>query len=64
MDDFSTVKGILSKLETWKSTHLEAYTDAYVSMCIPKMISPLIRLQLITWNPIKVNITKRNLIKN
>lgn len=55
VDDFSTVKGILSKLETWKATDIEAYSDAYVSMCIPKMISPLIRLQLITWNPIKEN---------
>ncbi|XP_053593178.1 PAX3- and PAX7-binding protein 1 [Microplitis demolitor] len=52
MDDFCTVRGILSKLESWRETDMEAYTEAYVSLCIPKMISPIVRLQLITWNPL------------
>ncbi|XP_063971930.1 PAX3- and PAX7-binding protein 1 [Diachasmimorpha longicaudata] len=52
MDDFCSVRGILSKLESWKETDLEAYTEAYVSLCIPKMISPIIRQHLITWNPV------------
>ncbi|KAF7992159.1 hypothetical protein HCN44_001484 [Aphidius gifuensis] len=52
MDDFSTVKGILLKCEQWRKTDIEAYTEAYVSLCIPKIISPIIRQQLIIWNPL------------
>ncbi|XP_044576471.1 PAX3- and PAX7-binding protein 1 isoform X2 [Cotesia glomerata] len=52
MDDFCTVRGILAKLESWRETDMEAYTEAYVSLCIPKIISPIVRLQLITWNPL------------
>lgn len=51
-DDFSSIKNILKKLQDWKNTDFESYTEAYVPLCIPKILSPLIRLQLITWNPI------------
>lgn len=54
VDDFGTVKGVLSKLESWKQMDLDAYKEAYVSLCIPKMISPIVRLQLVSWNPILV----------
>ncbi|EFN87798.1 GC-rich sequence DNA-binding factor-like protein [Harpegnathos saltator] len=52
LDEYCTVRGIISKLESWRETDMDAYTEAYVSLCIPKMISPIIRLQLVTWNPI------------
>jgi len=35
---------------------MDAYKEAYVSLCLPKIISPIIRLQLVTWNPIMVYI--------
>lgn len=54
MDDYCTLRGILTKLELWRETDIDAYMEAYVSLCIPKILSPLIRLQLITWNPIMV----------
>ncbi|XP_012277672.1 PAX3- and PAX7-binding protein 1 [Orussus abietinus] len=52
VDDFCTVRGILSKLESWRETDIDAYMEAYVPLCIPKIISPVIRLQLLTWNPV------------
>ncbi|KAG6804322.1 PAX3- and PAX7-binding protein 1 [Apis mellifera caucasica] len=52
MDEYCTIRGILSKLESWRETDRDAYMEAYVSLCIPKIISPIIRLQLLTWNPI------------
>lgn len=52
IDDFSAARGILLKCESWRQTDMEAYTEAYVSLCIPKMISPIMRQQLITWNPL------------
>ncbi|KAK0168826.1 hypothetical protein PV327_002593 [Microctonus hyperodae] len=55
MDDFCNVRNILTKLESWRETDMEAYTEAYVSLCIPKMISPIVRLNLISWNPLMEN---------
>lgn len=54
MDEYCTIRGILSKLESWRETDRDAYMEAYVSLCIPKIISPIIRLLLLTWNPIMV----------
>lgn len=54
MEEYCTVRGILSKFELWRETDIDAYTEAYVSLCLPKIISPIIRLQLVTWNPIMV----------
>lgn len=54
MEEYCTVRGILSKFELWRETDIDAYTEAYVSLCIPKIISPIIRLQLVSWNPIMV----------
>ncbi|XP_066586865.1 PAX3- and PAX7-binding protein 1 isoform X2 [Prorops nasuta] len=52
IDEYCTVKGVLSKLESWKETDIDAYVEAYVPLCIPKLLSPIIRSKLITWNPI------------
>ncbi|XP_072751186.1 PAX3- and PAX7-binding protein 1 isoform X2 [Anoplolepis gracilipes] len=52
MEEYCTVRGILSKFESWRETDIDAYTEAYVSLCLPKIISPIIKLQLVTWNPI------------
>lgn len=54
IDEFGTVKGILSKMESWRNFDLNAYKDAYVSLCLPKMHSCIVRLQLISWNPLMV----------
>ncbi len=40
------------RMEAWKSEDPDSYTDAYVSLCLPKVFSPLVRLQLLFWNPL------------
>ncbi|XP_065565656.1 PAX3- and PAX7-binding protein 1-like isoform X2 [Artemia franciscana] len=52
-EEFSTVEGLKQNFENWRRTHLDSYRDAYVSMCLPKVFSPFVRLQLITWNPLE-----------
>lgn len=52
VEEYCTIRGILSKFESWRETDMDAYTEAYVSLYLPKIISPIIRLQLVTWNPI------------
>jgi GC-rich sequence DNA-binding factor len=55
VEDFSTVEGVKEKLESWKTEDAESYGDAYVFLCLPKVFSPLIRLQLLFWNPFAVS---------
>lgn len=54
-DDFSDVKKILSRFNEWRVSFPESYTNAYISLCLPKLLAPLIRHQLIGWNPLKVS---------
>lgn len=52
VDEFCTVKSVLRHFEKWRSNDWESYTEAYVSLCIPKVLSPLLRVQMLMWNPL------------
>jgi GC-rich sequence DNA-binding factor len=52
-DEYSQIPDILGKLENWKCQELDSYKDAYISLCVPKILGPLIRLKLIVWNPLE-----------
>ncbi|XP_023690060.1 intron Large complex component GCFC2 [Paramormyrops kingsleyae] len=54
-EEFSNVKKILSRFAEWKVLFPESYYNAYISLCIPKLLGPLIRHQLIGWNPLMVD---------
>ncbi|XP_034742423.1 GC-rich sequence DNA-binding factor 2 isoform X2 [Etheostoma cragini] len=55
-DDFSDVKKILSHFEEWRGSYSDSYHSAYISLCLPKLLNPIIRHQLLAWNPLKDNI--------
>ncbi|CAH2245880.1 GC-rich sequence DNA-binding factor 2 [Pelobates cultripes] len=55
-EDFHRVKNALSKFQEWRQRFPESYYDAYISLCIPKLLNPLIRVHLLDWNPLE-NIT-------
>ena len=52
VEEFSTVDGILQRIGEWKTRDSVAYKEAFVSSCLPKMIAPLVTLQLLFWNPL------------
>ncbi|XP_034534944.1 GC-rich sequence DNA-binding factor 2 [Notolabrus celidotus] len=52
-DEFSNVKKILSRFEEWRGCYSESYHNAYISLCLPKLLNPIIRHQLLLWNPLK-----------
>ena len=54
-DDFYNINSIKERFQTWKSLNLSAYKNAYVLLSLPKLFSPLIRIELIDWNPLEVN---------
>ena len=54
VEEFSTVAAILGHFEEWKDKFRTDYDDAYVGLCIPKLLSPLIKVDLMDWNPLQV----------
>lgn len=52
-DDFCNIQNILLKFQQWREKFPDSYYDAFISLCIPKLLNPLIRVQLIDWNPLK-----------
>ncbi|KAL1258293.1 hypothetical protein QQF64_011537 [Cirrhinus molitorella] len=52
-DDFWDVKKILSRFDEWRISFQDSYSNAYINLCIPKLLAPLIRHQLIGWNPLQ-----------
>uniref|UniRef100_T1P7K3 GC-rich sequence DNA-binding factor-like protein n=1 Tax=Musca domestica TaxID=7370 RepID=T1P7K3_MUSDO len=51
-DDFCKPFIILSKFHAWRQTDMSSYKDAFVSLCLPKILGPLIRLEMLTWSPL------------
>ncbi|NXG45180.1 GCFC2 factor, partial [Psilopogon haemacephalus] len=54
--DFCDIRKILLKFQEWKEKFPGSYCDAYISFCLPKLLNPLIRFQLINWNPLEQNL--------
>ena len=54
MDDFHELDQIKSRFEDWRTKHSESYNEAYIGLCLPKLFTPLVKLGLITWNPLQV----------
>ncbi|XP_068182017.1 intron Large complex component GCFC2 isoform X2 [Antennarius striatus] len=55
-DEFCDVKKILCHFEEWRGSYSESYHNAYISLCLPKLLNPIIRLQLLPWNPLEDSI--------
>ncbi|KAK6307586.1 hypothetical protein J4Q44_G00227340 [Coregonus suidteri] len=51
-EDFWEVKKVLSRFDEWRGAFSESYHPAYISLCLPKLLNPLIRHQLLGWNPL------------
>uniref|UniRef100_A0A182Q932 GCF C-terminal domain-containing protein n=1 Tax=Anopheles farauti TaxID=69004 RepID=A0A182Q932_9DIPT len=51
-EEYGEVAGILGRFEQWRQRDMPAYSDAYVSLCLPKILAPLIRLEHVCWNPL------------
>lgn len=52
IDDYSSVASILIRFEQWRETDFSAYTEAYATLCLPRVVAPLVRLNLIFWDPL------------
>lgn len=54
VEDFHSLDYIKSHFEVWRREYGECYREAFIGLCLPKLFNPLVRLQLMTWNPLEV----------
>lgn len=52
VEDYASVSNILGHFEKWRETDINSYTEAYASMCLPKILRPLLQISLAFWNPL------------
>uniref|UniRef100_A0A3P8Y055 GCF C-terminal domain-containing protein n=1 Tax=Esox lucius TaxID=8010 RepID=A0A3P8Y055_ESOLU len=53
LEDFHSLDCIKGRFEVWRRLYFPCYRDAFIGLCLPKLFNPLVRLQLITWNPLQ-----------
>jgi GC-rich sequence DNA-binding factor len=56
VDEFRDLDLIMKHFEEWKRFDLDSYKEAYVNLSLPKIVGPLVRLSIITWNPFEVKL--------
>lgn len=52
VDDFVTVDAVLKYFSRWRNLDRTAYIEAYANICLPKILGPIIRVNMLMWNPL------------
>lgn len=52
-ENFYEYNLIKTRFEKWSTQFNETYRNAYISLSLPKLFSPLVRCELIDWNPLE-----------
>ncbi|CAF0845968.1 unnamed protein product [Didymodactylos carnosus] len=50
-NDYCKYSIIKIKFEKWKQLYKPSYEEAWIENCLPKLFSPLIRIDMLDWNP-------------
>ena len=54
VDEFCEVDLIRGRFETWKKDYSDSYNEAFIGLCLPKLFTPFVKLELVCWNPLEV----------
>ncbi|XP_075732392.1 PAX3- and PAX7-binding protein 1-like [Rhipicephalus microplus] len=52
-EQFSSVTALKQKFERWKGDFGKSYEQAYIPLCLVKLLVSFVRLQMVAWNPIE-----------
>ncbi|CAL1547674.1 unnamed protein product [Lymnaea stagnalis] len=55
VEEFSDIEYVKDQFESWKFTYGDTYREAYIGLCLPKLMNPFIRKELLLWNPLDEN---------
>ena len=51
-EEYGSLAAVKDRLEKWKQQHAGAYADAYMSLSVPAVMAPFVRLELLHWDPL------------
>jgi GC-rich sequence DNA-binding factor len=51
-DEYSQLSLVKKRMEEWKREYSSSYNDAYISLSLPLIFSPYVRLELLRWDPL------------
>ena len=51
-EEYSQLSSVKERIERWKKQYSSTYRDAYMSLSIPAIFSPYVRLELLKWDPL------------
>lgn len=51
-EEYGSLAAVKGRLEKWKQQHPGAYADAYMSLSVPAVMAPFVRLELLQWDPL------------
>lgn len=51
-EEYSQLSVVKERFEEWKRDYLSTYRDAYMSLSVPSIFSPYVRLELLKWDPL------------
>ncbi|CAK9141355.1 unnamed protein product [Ilex paraguariensis] len=51
-EEYSQLSVVIERFERWKKEYSSSYHDAYMSLSVPVIISPYVRLELLKWDPL------------
>ncbi|GAU34429.1 hypothetical protein TSUD_393820 [Trifolium subterraneum] len=51
-EEYSQLSLVKKRMEEWKREYSSSYNDAYISLSLPLIFSPYVRLELLRWDPL------------
>ncbi|XP_059453248.1 transcriptional repressor ILP1 isoform X1 [Corylus avellana] len=51
-EEYSQLSAVKERFEKWKRDYSSSYRDAYMSLSVPAIFSPYVRLELLKWDPL------------
>ncbi|KAL9809760.1 Transcriptional repressor ILP1 [Arabidopsis thaliana] len=51
-EEYSQLSKVKARFERWKRDYSSTYRDAYMSLTVPSIFSPYVRLELLKWDPL------------
>jgi GC-rich sequence DNA-binding factor len=55
VEEYCELPQILQRFDEWKKKDINAYKEAYVHLCIPKIVSIFVRAEMILWTPFELD---------
>ncbi|XAR64176.1 hypothetical protein NMG60_11024421 [Bertholletia excelsa] len=55
-EEYSQLSIVIERFEKWKKDYPSSYRDAYMSLSVPAIFSPYVRLELLKWDPLHEDI--------